>query len=231
MSGRQLTLRALAASVGLALIVGAFVNLHRRMREEPTPPPLRLETPQANAPQANAPQASAPQASASPTDEGLDFRAPGLDGKQIDLSDYRGHPVIVDFWATWCGPCRRQIPELVALYKKYNKSRGLMIIGVSCDLIQGDGVRAVAPFVEEFQINYPIALADEQLVDSMGVEAIPTTLFLGPDGRLVSRIVGAGRAGEITASAKQLLDGVKRRREPRTPEENGGHVVDISVVK
>ena len=226
MSGRQLTLRALAASVGLALIVGAFVNLHRRMREEPTPPPLRLETPQANAPQASAPQASAPQA-----DEGLDFRAPGLDGKQIDLSDYRGHPVIVDFWATWCGPCRRQIPELVALYKKYNKSRGLMIIGVSCDLIQGDGVRAVAPFVEEFQINYPIALADEQLVDSMGVEAIPTTLFLGPDGRLVSRIVGAGRAGEITASAKQLLDGVKRRREPRTPEENGGHVVDISVVK
>jgi len=226
MSGRQLTLRALAASVGLALIVGAFVNLHRRMREEPTPPPLRLETPQANAPQASAPQASAPQA-----DEGLDFRAPGLDGKQIDLSDYRGHPVIVDFWATWCGPCRRQIPELVALYKKYNKSRGLVIIGVSCDLIQGDGVRAVAPFVEEFQINYPIALADEQLVDSMGVEAIPTTLFLGPDGRLVSRIVGAGRAGEITASAKQLLDGAKRRREPRTPEENGGHVVDISVVK
>jgi len=226
MSGRQLTLRALAASVGLALIVGAFVNLHRRMREEPTPPPLRLETPQANAPQASAPQASAPQA-----DEGLDFRAPGLDGKQIDLSDYRGHPVIVDFWATWCGPCRRQIPELVALYKKYNKSRGLMIIGVSCDLIQGDGVRAVAPFVEEFQINYPIALADEQLVDSMGVEAIPTTLFLGPDGKLVSRIVGAGRAGEITASAKQLLDGAKRRREPRTPEENGGHVVDISVVK
>jgi len=226
MSGRQLTLRALAASVGLALIVGAFVNLHRRMREEPTPPPLRLETPQASAPQASAPQASAPQA-----DEGLDFRAPGLDGKQIDLSDYRGHPVIVDFWATWCGPCRKQIPELVALYKKYNKSRGLVIIGVSCDLIQGDGVRAVAPFVEEFQINYPIALADEQLVDSMGVEAIPTTLFLGPDGRLVSRIVGAGRAGEITASAKQLLDGVKRRREPRTPEENGGHVVDISVVK
>jgi len=214
MSGRQLTLRALAAMVGLALIVGALVNLHRGMREEPKPL-LRLDTPQANA---------------LPADEGLDFSAPGLDGKQIDLSSYRGHPVIVDFWATWCGPCRRQIPELVALYRKYNKSRGLVIIGVSCDLIQGNGVRAVAPFVEEFQINYPIALADERLVDSMGVEAIPTTLFLGPDGKIVSRIVGAGRPGEISASAKLLLDGVKRHRSPRTPAENPGHVVDISVV-
>src|SRR5208282_6323433 len=115
-------------------------------------------------------------------------------------------------------------------YRKYNKSRGLVIIGVSCDLIQGNGVRAVAPFVEEFQINYPIALADERLVDSMGVEAIPTTLFLGPDGKIVSRIVGAGHPGEISASAKELLDGVKGHGSPAKTEDSSGHVVDISVV-
>lgn len=208
-------LRALAIVISLALIVGAFYNFSLRMRTKPAPL-LRLDT---------------PQAATSPGDEGLEFSAPGLDGKDINLSSYRGHPVIVDFWATWCGPCRKQIPELVALYKKYNKSRGLVIIGVSCDLIQGDGVKAVAPFVEEFRMNYPIALADERLTDSMGIEAIPTTLFIGRDGKLVSRIVGAGQAGEITDSAKQLLDGVKAPVAPSKPDDINGHVVNISVVQ
>jgi thiol-disulfide isomerase/thioredoxin len=213
MTSRQKVLRALGIVIALALIVASFFNLTTRGKP---PPLLRLDT---------------PQASASPADEGLDFSAPGLDGKQIDLSHYRGHPVIVDFWATWCGPCRRQIPELVALYNKYKSSRGLVVIGVSCDLIQGEGLPAVAPFVKEFRIDYPIALADERLVDTMGVEAIPTTLFIGPDGKIVSRIVGAGHPGEITASAKQLLNGVKGHGSPAKPKDGNGHVVNISVVR
>ncbi len=195
-------LRALGIAAAVALIATAFANFHFTLSKEPEPL-LRLDT---------------PQASSSPADEGVDFSAPGLDGKEIDLSHYRGHPVIIDFWATWCAPCRKQIPELVALYSKYNKSRGLVIIGVSCDLIQGDGTQAVAPFVEEFRIKYPIALADQRLATSMGVEAIPTTLFVGPDGKIVSRIVGASHPGELSASAKQLLDGVKGHGVAGKPE-------------
>jgi thiol-disulfide isomerase/thioredoxin len=217
-------LRALGIALALALIAAAFFF---HMKPEEPKPLLRLDTPQPQASPAN--QGS--QRETPPQDEGLNFSAPTLDGKNIDLSTYRGHPVIVDFWATWCGPCRRQIPELVSLYKRYNKSRGLVIIGISCDLIQGDGVKAVAPFVEEFQINYPIALADEQLVDKMGVEAIPTTLFVGPKGELVSRIVGAGHAGEISDSAMALLNGVKGPSSPSQPTDINGHVVDISVVR
>jgi len=169
-----------------------------------------------------------PKARETRGDQGLNFSARGLDGRKVDLSDYRGHPVIVDFWATWCGPCRREIPELVALYKRYNKSDGLVIIGVSCDLIQGDGLSAVAPFVEEFKINYPVALADEALTDSLGIEAIPTTLFVGPDGKIVSRIVGAGRPGEISEGARLLIEGSKHQKPPAAqPGEDSGHVTDL----
>src|SRR5262249_5185707 len=95
----------------------------------------------------------------------LDFELQDLDGNPMRLSQYRGHPVIVDFWATWCPPCRKQIPELKELYSRYHKSKGLEVIGVACDTIQGDGVRDIAPFVRKFKINYPVLVASAPVVD------------------------------------------------------------------
>jgi thiol-disulfide isomerase/thioredoxin len=216
------TVRAILIIGALALIVAAVLNyggLHTEQK-----PLLKFEPPKARTSREEPGRNDQAR-----VDRGLNFSARGLNGHKIDFSAYRGHPVIVDFWATWCGPCRRQIPELVALYKRYNKTRGLVIIGVSCDLLQGEGLRAVAPFVEKFQINYPVALADEALVDSLGVEAIPTTLFVGPDGKIISRIVGAGRPGEISEGARLLIEGSKNHGLPTQPAESSGQVENISV--
>jgi thiol-disulfide isomerase/thioredoxin len=200
--------RALRTLIGL-LAIAAIVAFLFTLDTRPKPKPLlKLDTPQ--------------KSTATRAVPGIDFSARALAGGKISLSQYRGHPVIVDFWATWCAPCRKQIPELNTLYKRYHKSRGLVVLGVSCDLVQGEGLRAVEPFVEEFQIAYPIALADQALVDNLGVEAIPTTFFVGADGKIVSRIVGAGRSGEITENARMLLDGGAIR-----PGESDGHVVDL----
>jgi len=216
------TVRAIVIIGALALIVAAVLN-YGGLHSEPKPL-IKFEPPKARESRIEPRHADPGHA-----DRGLNFSARGLNGHQIDLSEYRGHPVIVDFWATWCGPCRRQIPELVALYKRYNKTRGLVIIGVSCDLLEGEGLRAVAPFVEKFQINYPVALADEALVASLGVEAIPTTLFVGPDGKIISRIVGAGRPGEISEGARLLIEGSRNHELPTQPAESGGQVENISV--
>jgi cytochrome c biogenesis protein CcmG/thiol:disulfide interchange protein DsbE len=139
----------------------------------------------------------------------LDFELQDLDGNPMRLSQFRGHPVIVDFWATWCPPCRKQIPELKDLYSRYHKSKGLEIIGVACDTIQGDGIRDIGPFVRKLKINYPVLVASAPVVDSLGVEAIPTTLFIGSDGRLVQKILGAGKPGELSENAKELMKGSK----------------------
>jgi thiol-disulfide isomerase/thioredoxin len=161
-------------------------------------------------------------------DDVPDFTLRELRGTRMRLSQWRGHPVVVDFWATWCGPCRRQIPELESLYRRYHKSHGLIVLGVSCDPIQGE-LQAVEPFIEEFQVTYPILIANQPTLDRLDVEAIPTTLFIGRDGRLVSRIVGAGKRGELTDNTQRLLGVKPRSRKPSPGPEprDGGHFIDI----
>ena len=152
----------------------------------------------------------------------VDFSLTDLNGRQMKLSQYRGHPVILDFWATWCAPCRHQIPELKKLYEKYHRSRGLVVLGIACDTVQGEGARSVKPFVRDFGINYPILLAETSVLDSFGVEAIPTTIFLSPQGAIVGHIMGAGAPGELSANVKSLLDnpsGKPKAPSKRTPDE------------
>ncbi|MBA4320844.1 MAG: alkyl hydroperoxide reductase [Flavobacterium sp.] len=117
-----------------------------------------------------------------------DFALKSVDGKTVKLSDFKGKVVILDFWATWCGPCKRGIPDLIALKKEFG-NKGVEIIGISVD--QGNYIEQVKPFVKDMKINYPIVYADSKVASNYGgVENIPTTFVIDKKGNIVSSYVG-----------------------------------------
>lgn len=123
----------------------------------------------------------------SETKKAPDFSLKTSTGKTIELSKLKGKTVVVNFWATWCPPCKAEIPGFINVYKKY-KSKGLEIVGISLD--QG-GWSDIDPFVKKMNINYPVVLGNEQTAQAYGnIEAIPTTFIINKEGHIVSRHVG-----------------------------------------
>jgi peroxiredoxin len=115
-----------------------------------------------------------------------DFSLQDLDGKPLDLASYRGKVVLLDFWATWCTPCRGEIPHFVELQDKY-RDQGLQVIGISMD----DGPKPVRAFYQEFKMNYPVAVGNEKVAEAYGgVLGLPVTFLIGRDGRVVAKHVG-----------------------------------------
>lgn len=116
-----------------------------------------------------------------------DFILPQLDGQPLSLSSYRGKVVLLDFWATWCLPCREEIPHFVELQDKYREG-GLVIIGVSMD----DGPEPVRPFAQQFRMNYPIVMGNAKIGEEYGgVLGLPIAFLLDRDGRIVKKHIGA----------------------------------------
>jgi thiol-disulfide isomerase/thioredoxin len=125
-----------------------------------------------------------------------------VSGKAVKSSDFADKVVILDFWATWCGPCRMEIPGFIELQKQY-ADKGLVVVGVSLDQ---DGASAVKPFIEKMGINYPIVLGDETVVSAFGgVEGIPTTFIIDRKGQIVRKHVGYAPKAEFEADIKPLL--------------------------
>lgn len=115
-----------------------------------------------------------------------DFTLTDTDGKTISLSEFRGKVVIIDFWATWCPPCRKGIPDLIQLKKDFKDQ--LVVIGVSVDT---DTQKDVVPFMKKMGINYHVAYADNGITQAYGgVQAIPTSFVIDKNGNIVKSFVG-----------------------------------------
>jgi len=132
-----------------------------------------------------------------------DFTLESLDGKNMRLSDLRGKAVLLNFWATWCGPCKIETPWLVELQNQYG-SQGLQVVGVAMD---DSGKEDIAKFAKDMGVNYPVLLGKEAVGDAYGgVPALPESFFIGRDGKIVDKIIGLKGRAEIEDSIKKALD-------------------------
>ena len=120
----------------------------------------------------------------------MDAQIETLDGKSLRLSDYAGKVVVLDVWATWCGPCRKEVPFLVEMRKKY-ASRGLEVVGLTLEDPVTDAEK-VRDFSREFKVNYKLGWADRNFALAMMRDNgnIPQTFVIAPDGRIVKRFIG-----------------------------------------
>jgi cytochrome c biogenesis protein CcmG/thiol:disulfide interchange protein DsbE len=129
------------------------------------------------------------------------FSLPDLAGQKVDLSSYRGKVVLLDFWATWCDPCREEIPHFVQLQDKYG-NRGLQIIGVSMD----DGPEPVREFAQRFKMNYPVVMGNAKTGELYGgVLGLPIAFLITRDGRISAKHIGATDISVLENEVVNLL--------------------------
>jgi thiol-disulfide isomerase/thioredoxin len=139
----------------------------------------------------------------------LDFTLKDLDGRAVRLDVHRGKVILLDFWATWCAPCRLEVPGFVELQGKYGRE-GFIVLGVSVD----ETLAPVRRFVSEFGVNYPVLLGAgrEDLQKAYGpLKGFPTAVLIGRDGRICRQHTGYTRKEVFEAQIRQLLKAARPR--------------------
>lgn len=133
-----------------------------------------------------------------------DFSLESLDGKPVRLADYRGKAVLLNFWATWCQPCKIEMPWFEELQKQYG-SQGLQVVGIAMDDASKD---EIGKFAKQMGVNYPILIGTESVGDAYGgVQFLPSTFFIDRDGKMVDHIFGLKSRSEIEDDVKLALEG------------------------
>jgi thiol-disulfide isomerase/thioredoxin len=133
-----------------------------------------------------------------------DFELKSIDGKSYKLADLRGKAVLLNFWATWCPPCKIEIPWFIELQKQY-ANQGLIVVGVAMD-DDTNKQKVVSDFANQMKIDYPILLGTDQVADQYGgVDALPTTFFISRDGKIVRRVMGLAGHSEFEEAIQAAL--------------------------
>lgn len=131
-----------------------------------------------------------------------DFQLTSLDGKQVKLSDFRGKAVLLNFWATWCSPCKVEMPWFVDLQKKYGND-GLVVVGVAMDDTEAS---KIAKFAGEMGVNYPVLLGTDKVSEDYGnVEFLPTTFYIDREGKIVGKGTGLLGRDEVEQNVRKAL--------------------------
>ncbi len=166
--------------------------------DEPTAEPVEVESVDVFDAPASYPMAQEFEATAVPT-----FELELMEGGTFDMASQIGNVIIVNFWATWCGPCRFEIPELIELQNEY-RDEGLVVLGISTDEGGFDDVR---PFAEEMAINYPLVVDEDGSTSSAfgGIYGLPTTFLVDRNGMIRERVLGLVTRSSLEPRLQILL--------------------------
>ena len=134
----------------------------------------------------------------------LNFKVKDMDGREVNLADYKGKVILLDFWATWCGPCKVEVPWFVEFQSKY-RDRGFVVLGVSVD----DPVDKLKAFAATYKMNYPVLVGDgrEDLIDRAygPMWGLPTTFLIGRDGNICRKHMGMAAKEQFEKEIVALL--------------------------
>ena len=131
-----------------------------------------------------------------------DFTLKDAEGRDVKLSDYKGKVVLLNFWATWCGPCKIEMPWFVEFQRKY-KDRGFSVIAVSLD---DEGWEVVRPFADRLELNFPVVVGSNEMADKYGgVAALPTSFIIDKEGLIVTSHMGLVGRGAYEEDIEALL--------------------------